>query len=287
MTAQVHLAARPTRPLLRWHGGKWRLADWIIAHLPPHRVYVEPFCGAASVLLRKPPSPVEILNDRHQRLVNLFRLLRDPAQAARLAERLRLTPYAEVEYHACREPAPDPLEDARRLLVLAWQGHGSTGASASGRRVTGWRRGDRGGRANSAREWAELWRQVSVWADRLRGVFIESADAIKLIRRWDGPDVLFYCDPPYPLATRTARGGYQHEFSDADHAALAEVLRAVRGAVLLSGYACPLYAALYPDWPRTDQRAIADAQARRTESLWLNPSAASGLKQPSLWSQTA
>lgn len=278
---------RPTRPLLRWHGGKWRLADWIISHFPPHRVYVEPFAGAASVLLRKPPSGVEVLNDRHQRLVNLFRLLRDPDQAARLAELARLTPYAEAEYHACREPAADPLEDARRLLVLSWQSHGSNGASG-GRPLTGWRRGDRGGTSNSAREWAALWTHVAAWADRLRGVFIESADAVKIIRRWDGSDVLFYCDPPYPLATRTARSsGYQHEFSDADHAALAEVLRDVRAAVALSGYACPLYDRLYPDWVRADKRALADARAWRTESLWLNPAAARGFKQSSFWRHMA
>jgi hypothetical protein len=30
----LHEAVR--RPALRWYGGKWRLAPWIIRHLPPH-----------------------------------------------------------------------------------------------------------------------------------------------------------------------------------------------------------------------------------------------------------
>lgn len=285
-------AARPDRPLVRWHGGKWRLAPWIIARFPPHRVYVEPFCGAAGVLLRKPPSAVEVLNDRHRRIVGVFRLLRDPEQAARLARALRLTPYSAAEYRACREPSDDPLEDARRLLVLGWQGHGSTGASGAGlttaRASTGWRRGDRGGLANSAREWTGLPARVGAWAERLRGVFLEDGDALETVRRWDAPDALFYCDPPYPPETRTAgRGGYTFEFEEADHRALAGALREVRGMVALSGYPCPLYDRLYAGWTRLEARAVADGGAARVEAIWLNPAAARRRAQRSLWEDAA
>ena len=70
----------PTRPVLRYHGGKWRLAPWILGFFPPHRVYVEPFGGAASVLMRKPRAYAEIYNDLDdvsQAVATLARILRD------------------------------------------------------------------------------------------------------------------------------------------------------------------------------------------------------------------
>ncbi|MEN2983189.1 MAG: DNA adenine methylase [Thermus sp.] len=53
-------ATPPDRPVLRYYGGKWRLAPWILRHFPPHEVYTEAFGGSAAVLLRKPEAPLEV-----------------------------------------------------------------------------------------------------------------------------------------------------------------------------------------------------------------------------------
>ena len=104
------------RPVLRYFGGKWMLAKWVIAHLPPHRIYVEPFGGAASVLMRKPRSYAEVYNDLDGDVVNLFRVLRSD-RAPELIELIRLTPYCREEFELSYQDADCELEQARRLIV--------------------------------------------------------------------------------------------------------------------------------------------------------------------------
>ena len=264
------MAAEITKPILRYHGGKWKLAPWIISHLPAHRVYVEPFAGAASVLLQKPRSYAEVLNDKYGRLVNVFRVLREPSTAARLREMLRLTPYASAEYQLAYEVSACPVEDARRMLLLGWQAHGSV--AVCGRRYSGWRRGLRPHGPNSADDWTRLPDQVESWTARLRDVFIECGEAAEVIRSWDAPDTLFYVDPPYVGSERKGGlNGYTHELTDDGHRQLAGMLRGCKGMVAVSGYESELYRELYRGWRTAARRHHIHRGQATTEVLWLSP----------------
>lgn len=266
----------PSRPVLRYHGGKWRIAPWIIAHLPPHRVYVEPFGGAGSVLLRKPQSPAEVYNDLDGEVVHLFRVLRDPLLSLQLRHQVALTPYAREEFRAAYEPTDQPVERARRYLVRSWMAFGTTSrkCNQTGFRATGHRR--RGGTAT--REWNGMPAVLEAVTQRMGAVLIEQRPALEVIAQQDAPDTVFYIDPPYPFSTRTSarrrsrrEHAYAHNLSDDEHTQLAEALGNLRGMALVSGYRCPLYDDLFAGWQRTEREVMADGARRRTECLWLSP----------------
>lgn len=266
------------RPIMRYHGGKWRLAPWIIEKMPPHRVYIEPFAGAASVLLRKPPSFAEVINDLDDMVVNVFRVLRDPDLARELQRRCVLTPFARSEFDLAYQPTDDAIEAARRTLVRSWMGHGAAGVRAhrAGFRVNPHRQ-----RTTAADDWAGWAPCIAAFTARLRNVTIEKRPAGKLIADHDRPDVLIYADPPYLFGVRSQKRkgsdlyhGYNHEMTDADHVALIAQLRGCSGAmVMLSGYASALYDEGLTGWARFETEAFADRGEARTEVLWLNPAA--------------
>ena len=253
------------RPILRWHGGKWLLAPWILQHLPQHRVYVEPFGGAASVLLRKPRSYAEIYNDLDGEVVNLFRVARDRGDELRRA--LELTPFARDEFAESYHETTDPLEQARRTVARAFMGFGSNAHN----KATGFRSNSNRSGTTPAHDWRNYPQAFGDVIERLRGVCIENRDAASVMLTHDGDETVHYVDPPYVAATRDKGSDYRHEMTDADHEALAETLHGLRGSVVLSGYAGTLYERLYSDWRRVERRALADGAKERTEVLWLSP----------------
>lgn len=275
----------PTRPVLRWHGGKWKLAPWIIGHFPPHRIYVEPFGGAASVLIRKPPSFSEIYNDLDGEAVNLFEVLRSPSQACRLVGLLRLTPFARAEFEAAYEETVDPIERARRLVVRSFMGFGSDAPNRDLR--TGFRAQSPQSGRSPEKDWLNYPEALAVTAARLREVVIERRPAIEVIAKNDADDTLHYVDPPYMPETRSTKSGrgrlkyhaYAHEMTADDHAELLGALAGVAGMVVLSGYAAPLYERALTDWRRVETLAHADGGRERTEVLWINPQACAALDE--------
>lgn len=276
----------PNRPALRWHGGKWLLAPWVISHFPKHRTYVEPFGGAASVLLRKSRTYAEVYNDLDDEVVDLFRVLRDPAKAKDLEQLLRLTPFSRIEFRAAYQPTDDVVERCRRLIIRSFMGFGSNAhASAEkGHRSTGFRSSSSRSGTTPAHDWRNYPDAMSAIVDRFLGVVIESRPAIEVMAQHDRPDTLHYVDPPYMHETR-AQGNkydlgwrmYRHELSDDQHAELLEYLLSVKGMVVLSGYATSLYDEMLSEWTRVERRALADGARERTEVLWINQRAAKSL----------
>ncbi|WP_438278097.1 DNA adenine methylase [Nitrobacter sp.] len=276
----------PTRPVLRWHGGKWKLAPWIIGHFPSHRVYVEPFGGAGSVLLRKARSYAEVYNDLDDDVVGLFRVLQDPASANRLLQLLEITPFARCEFEIAWDATEDPVERARRLIIRAFMGFGSNAHNnlERGHKTTGFRANSSRSGTTPAQDWTNYPDALAHIIIRMRGVIVEHRDAVAVMAAHDAPETLHYVDPPYLPETRSPANKYdgkyrmyRHELDRSGHTRLLTSLRDLAGFVVLSGYPDALYDDALPDWRRIETRALADGARERIEVLWINPACAAAL----------
>lgn len=262
-----------TRPAVRWHGGKWRLAPWIIGFFPDHETYIEPFGGAASVLLQKKRSKHEVYNDLDSNIVHFFKVLRDKNKCTELVRQMELTPFSRDEFDsafACELPdIQDDVERARLFLVRASMGFSSDAASRLSK--TGFR---------CHRDAVNLYEKGFSYlysiADRFNGVCIENTDAFALISRYNTDGTLIYLDPPYLKETRNnSNGGYAHELSDDGHISLFNIISGFKGFVVLSGYDSDLYTSYEEELGliKFSTEVIAQGQlgnAKRTECLWIN-----------------
>lgn len=261
-------------PVMRYHGGKFRLAPWVMSFFPPHSRYIEPYGGAAGILMRKPRVPGEVYNDLDGDVVNVFRVLRDPESASRLQDLLELTPYARDEFDLAYEAVDDQIERARRTLILANMGFGSAGATKG---ATGFRVDSRRSYGTASHVWSKYPPQISSFCARLQGVIIENRPAIRVMDGHDGADALMLIDPPYLPEMRsfhrTSGKFYRHEMTEADHIELLHYLQTLRSSVVLCGYPSDLYMDNLSSWTlHTTDARISSSRGTTTkkECVWLN-----------------
>lgn len=260
--------------IMGYFGSKHRLAQRLIDLMPAHRGYVEPFAGSLSVLARKPPSPIEVVNDLNGDLMTFWRVLRDRQDD--LERACLLTPHSRQEHAESFSLRPDPyseVEHARRVWVRLAQGR------AGQFTPTGWRHHQSTSKVNDGGMSQRLSYYVSRFAGvaaRLRNVSLECKPADEVIAAYGrDADTLLYVDPPYLGSTRPNNtNGYAVELnSEPQHVELAESLHACRATVMLSGYPSDLYDRLYADWSRVDLSAWTgqgNRRAARTEVVWIN-----------------
>jgi len=275
-----------TAPVIRYHGGKFRLAPWVIEHFPPHQVYIEPFGGAAGVLMQKPRSYAEVYNDLDGDIVNLFRVLQNATQREALAQLLVLTPYARDEFDLAWIYTDEPIERARRTVIRAQMGFGSAGATKG---VTGFRIDCRRKYGTAQQLWTRFPDQLATIGMRLADVMIENRPGVDVMLAHDSPQTLHYVDPPYMHSTRvkgSSKGRYyRHEMDDEQHASLLTSLNQLQGMVVLSGYPNDLYSDCLDGWTVNTTTARISAgrgSDTRTECLWLNPACMEALSRRGL-----
>jgi DNA adenine methylase len=256
-----------------YYGGKFSHLDFLLPLLPTtFSHFCEPFGGSAAVLINRPPSPIETYNDLDSEVVNFFECLRD--QGDQLIRLISLTPFSREELvNACRpERNLSAIERARRFFVRARQTRTGLAQTSSEGRWAHCVLTSRAGMAGAVSRWLGSVEGLPQIVQRLQRVQIENAPAIEVILRYDSPETLFYCDPPYPHEARGDSKAYGYEMADSEHEELARLLRSVKGSVAVSGYHCPLMDRIYKDWIRVDAnpRLCNSSKGERTESLWVN-----------------
>ena len=261
------------KPPFAYYGGKTTISERIVALMPPHRHYVEPFAGSLAVLLAKQPALMETVNDLDGHLMTFWRVLRDrPEDLMRVCA---LTPHSRDEHQAAYDLAEcEDLERARRVWVCLTQGRGNT------LRRTGWRHFQDPGKRGPT----SMPDYLTSYVERMRGaaarlahVSLEARDALDVIGDYGRhEEVLIYADPPYLGSTRSSRQYLVEMSHDDEHQALAAALRDCKATVVLSGYESTLYDELYDGWQRheietyTGQGNHVETNDRRTEVLWCN-----------------
>ena len=239
--------AGPTRPhSFPWWGGKYRLAPEIVKHLPEHRIYVEVFGGAASVLLAKPPSRIEVYNDKDGRLVNLFEVVRNqPVEFLQHAQHLLYSRqlFEHWKRYIWTAPWPERFTVVRGDKVeLAVMTYYTIVSGFVGDPTKGWAF-EKQHRHGGADRWASISSRIAPLSERFRHVAIDHLDFRDCIKNWDSLETLFYCDPPYVKMTQT--GVYR--FSWEHHLELCELLHKIQGRFLLSYDDVPQIRSLYTD----------------------------------------
>jgi len=272
----------------RWFGGKGMMATKIVPLIPQGKVYVEPYCGAASIFWHmNPPRDVEILNDLNSEIINLFRVLQDKDMFCDLVHRLCWTPYSKSEFIRAFEMKSDNAVD------MAWafftkQGQGF-GGQASSRGSWGKTFSVSRGMAYAAAKWRTRLSRLKYFNDRLNKVKLENRDGLETIKYWDSNETVFYVDPPYLSSTRRPNLSYKHEVTDEHHLNLVNLLLSIKGQAALSGYDNDIYNLLEnAGWIKytfktschiagrvrdsnLQGKGAATKRQPRTECLWVKP----------------
>lgn len=253
--------------ILKYPGAKWRIADWIIENMPTHHSYIEPFFGSGAIFFNKSPSNIETINDLDREVVNFFEVVRDMPE--KLAAKIYMTPYARAVYENVYKELcnynQSKLDKALKFCIKINMSHGYRCNAKNG-----WKNDVQGReRSYAVQVWNKLPEIIVQAAERLKEAQIEQRPAIEVIRRFNNPKCLIYCDPPYLLSTRRGKQ-YNVEMSDREHEELLHALLVSKSKVIISGYESDLYNNALKGWRKKTGFNLTQSLRKAKEVLWMN-----------------
>jgi len=262
------------RSPIPWFGGKGNMTGRLLPLFPPHRHYVEVFGGGASLLLaKKPAGGVEVYNDINHALYDFFSVLSKPELFEKFYRRVAVLPWSRQLYEECKATwaeQEDLIERVVRWYVVAKQSFSGIFGRSWSMAVTGVSRGM--GMCTS--RWLSAIELLPEIHARLQRVQIECADFRKILQKYDGPDYLAYCDPPYLHETRSSTR-YEFDMTREDHEDLVNLLLQYDGKVVLSGYPNEVYRLLEDaGWKRVEFQTVCHAVGHTRQTGILGPGAA-------------
>ena len=171
-------------------GGKFHLAKRIIAMMPPHDRFIEPFAGGCAVLFRKPPINDEIINDKNPGVAHAYLFMKNATDE-------QLNAVKKLDWTASKNTfekikGSDPTDDVgkfHKFTYLLINSFGYKGAAA------GYNCGPHDGSR------ATIANRTHAIRERLKNTQIFNKDYKEIIAKYDSPNALFYIDPPYPGTT--------------------------------------------------------------------------------------
>jgi DNA adenine methylase len=260
--------------LVKIHGGKSYLKDWIIDHFPrdyENYIYVEPYIGGGSIILNKEKSRFETINDKNPNLINLYNVVINNHEE--LINQLRTVEYVEntfnlalVDYNNVQD---DPIDAAVNYYIICRMSRNGMGKSF------GWSNRERGSQPENVNAWESGIDNIKNIHNRLKNTKALNKDFRKIFEEYNDPEVFMYLDPTYLKVTRTAKEVYEYEMSEKDHKDLLDIIVKTKCKILISGYASNLYDMYLDKWHRSSKMIVNHSAQNiskefRTEIIWWN-----------------
>ncbi|CAA0111475.1 Modification methylase DpnIIA [BD1-7 clade bacterium] len=246
------------KPVIPWVGGKRKLADQIFPLFPEHTCYVEPFCGAAALYFMKEPSKVEVINDVNGDVVNLYRVVKHHLEE--LYKQFKWVLTSRENWHWLQATPAETLTDVQRAARFLYLQKLAFGGKVEGQSF---------GTATSSRPRFNIFTLEQDLADahyRLSNTTIERLDWLEIIKRYDRPHTLFYCDPPY-----WETEGYGVDFPWEQYERMAELTKTIQGKIIISINAHPDIRELFNHLPvvEVDYQYTVGGASKRTDCVEL------------------